>query len=324
MKLIEISNLVVYYYTSQGLVKAVDNVSLDVKKGEALAIVGESGSGKSTLALSIPKLLPENARILDGRIWLYPEKIDLTKLSEKDLRKIRGCRIGMIFQDPMTYLNPVMKVGNQIAESIIHHQRCSSKEAKMKSIELLKKLKVPDAENVASRYPHQLSGGMKQRVMISIAISCNPELIIADEPTTALDVTVQAEVLELLKNLIQELKTALILVTHDLGIVAEVCNKVAIMYAGKIVELADVYSLYKDPKHPYTSGLLNAIPTIKESKTRITIMRGSIPDLINPPSGCRFHPRCPYAFEKCLREEPPLMNFNENRYVACWLWSDIL
>ncbi|MEM3397835.1 MAG: ABC transporter ATP-binding protein [Nitrososphaerota archaeon] len=319
MKLLEISNLVVYYSTLQGLVKAVDNISLEVNRGEAVAIVGESGSGKTTLALSIPRLLPDNARILSGSIQLHPEKIDLTKLSEKELRKIRGGRIGMIFQDPMTYLNPVMKVGDQIAESIVHHQNCSLKEARKKSIELLEKLKVSDAENVASRYPHQLSGGMKQRVMISIAISCNPELLIADEPTTALDVTVQAEVLELLKNLIRELRTALILVTHDLGIVAETCDRVAIMYAGKIVELADIYSLYKDPKHPYTIGLLNAVPTIKESQSRIHIMTGSIPDLTNPPPGCRFHPRCPYIFEKCMREEPPLINFNKNRYVACWL-----
>ncbi|MCF8884340.1 MAG: ABC transporter ATP-binding protein [Aigarchaeota archaeon] len=319
MKLIEISNLIVYYNTSQGLVKAVDNVSLEISRGEALAIVGESGSGKTTLALSIPRLLPDNARILGGSIWLYPEKVDLTKLSEKELRRIRGRRIGVVFQDPMTYLNPVMKVGDQIAESIVYHQNCSLKEAKEKVLELLKKLKIPDAENVASRYPHQLSGGMKQRVMISIAISCNPELLIADEPTTALDVTVQAEVLELLRNLIQELKIALILVTHDLGIVAETCDKVAIMYAGKIVELADVYNLYRDPKHPYTVGLLDAVPTIKESESKISIIGGSIPDLINPPSGCRFHPRCPYMFEKCRQEEPPLVNFDKNRYVACWL-----
>ncbi|MEM4613558.1 MAG: ABC transporter ATP-binding protein [Ignisphaera sp.] len=319
MKLIEISNLIVYYNTSQGLVKAVDNVSLEISRGEALAIVGESGSGKTTLALSIPRLLPDNARILGGSIWLYPEKVDLTKLSEKELRRIRGRRIGVVFQDPMTYLNPVMKVGDQIAESIVYHQNCSLKEAKEKVLELLKKLKIPDAENVASRYPHQLSGGMKQRVMISIAISCNPELLIADEPTTALDVTVQAEVLELLRNLIQELKIALILVTHDLGIVAETCDKVAIMYAGKIVELADVYNLYRDPKHPYTVGLLDAVPTIKESESKISIIGGSIPDLINPPPGCRFHPRCPYMFEKCRQEEPPLVNFDKNRYVACWL-----
>ncbi|MCX8193027.1 MAG: ABC transporter ATP-binding protein [Nitrososphaeria archaeon] len=319
MKLIEISSLIINYITSQGFVKAVDNVSLEIRKGEALAIVGESGSGKSTLALSIPRLLPENARILNGNIWLYPEKIDLTKIPEKELRRIRGRRIGMVFQDPMTYLNPVMKVGDQIAETIVHHQRSSIKEAKEKALELLEKLRIPDAINVASRYPHQLSGGMKQRIMIAIAISCNPELLIADEPTTALDVTVQAEVLELLKNLIQELKTALILVTHDLGIVAEICDKIAIMYAGKLVELADVYSLYKDPKHPYTTGLLNAVPTIKEARTKISVIKGSIPDLINPPSGCRFHPRCPYTFEKCKIEEPPLINFNENRYVACWL-----
>jgi oligopeptide/dipeptide ABC transporter ATP-binding protein len=223
----------------------------------------------------------------------------------------------MVFQDPMTFLNPVMKVCDQIAEGIIYHQKCSLSEAKKKAVELLEKLKIPDPAIVATQYPHQLSGGMKQRVMIAIAISCNPQLLIADEPTTALDVTVQAEVLELLRKLQRELDMSLLLVTHDLGVVAEVCDRVAIMYAGKIVEIGEIYKLYKDPKHPYTSGLLNATPTIQKLE-KIATIKGGVPNLINPPSGCRFHPRCLYATKKCEVEEPPLAKIEEERYVACW------
>lgn len=318
MSLLEISNLVVHYFTSDGVVRAVDGVTIHVKEKEALGIVGESGSGKSTLAYSVVRLLPENGRILNGNIWLYPDKLDLARASEDEIRKIRGCKIGMVFQDPMTFLNPVMKVGDQIAEPIIYHQKCSPSEAKKKAIELLEKLKIPEASIVASSYPHQLSGGMKQRVMIAIAISCNPRLLIADEPTTALDVTVQAEVLGLLKKLQRELNMSLILVTHDLGVVAEVCDRVVIMYAGKVAEVSDIYTLYKNPKHPYTMGLLGATPTIYESRN-IAIIKGSIPNLINPPSGCRFHPRCLYATKKCEVEEPPLTEIDEGKYVACWL-----
>jgi len=318
-KILEISNLTTYYYTSRGIVRAVDGVTLHVKRGESLAIVGESGSGKSTLAFSIMRLLPDNARIFNGNIWLYPEKIDLVRLSNDEMRKVRGRRIGMIFQDPMTFLNPVMKVGDQIAEAIMYHHGCTKTEARKKAVELLEKLRIPDAANVAYRYPHQLSGGMKQRVIIAIAVSCNPEILIADEPTTALDVTVQAEVLELLRRLIHELGMSLILVTHDLGIVAEICNKVAIMYAGKIVEIAEIYSLYRNPKHPYTIGLLNAVPTIYKSSSEIGGIKGNPPDLVNPPTGCRFNPRCSYAFERCVREEPPLIEVNNDRAVACWL-----
>ncbi|MGB9778171.1 MAG: ABC transporter ATP-binding protein [Candidatus Bathyarchaeales archaeon] len=319
MSLLEISNLVVHYFTSDGVVRAVDGVTINVKEKEALGIVGESGSGKSTLAYSIVRLLPENGRILNGNIWLYPDKIDLARMSENEIRKIRGCKIGMVFQDPMTFLNPVMKIGDQIAEPIIYHQKCSTSEAKKKAVELLEKLKIPEAAVVASNYPHQLSGGMKQRVMIAIAISCNPRLLIADEPTTALDVTVQAEVLELLKKLQRELNMSLILVTHDLGVVAEVCDRVAIMYAGKIAEISDIYTLYKNPKHPYTIGLLGATPTIQESKN-IAIIKGGVPNLINPPLGCRFHPRCLHATKKCEVEEPPLIEVDKGNYVACWLF----
>ncbi len=318
-KILEISNLTTYYYTSRGIVRAVDGVTLYVKRGESIAIVGESGSGKSTLAFTIMRLLPDNAQIVNGNIWLYPEKIDLVRLSNDEMRKVRGRRIGMIFQDPMTFLNPVMKVGDQIAEAIMYHHGYTKTEARRKAVELLEKLRIPDAANVASRYPHQLSGGMKQRVIIAIAVSCNPELLIADEPTTALDVTVQAEVLELLRRLIQELGMSLILVTHDLGIVAEICNRVTIMYAGKIVEIGETYSLYRNPKHPYTIGLLNAVPTIHKSSSEVGGIKGNPPDLVNPPTGCRFNPRCPYAFERCIREEPPLIEVNNDRAVACWL-----
>lgn len=321
MSLLEISNLAVHYFTSDGVVKAVDGVTIHVGEKEALAIVGESGSGKSTLAYSIIRLLPENGRILNGNIWLYPDKLDLARMPENEIRKIRGRRISMIFQDPMTFLNPVMKVGDQIAEPILYHQKCSISEAKKKAVELLHKLKIPDASVVATHYPHQLSGGMKQRVMIAIAISCNPQLLIADEPTTALDVTVQAEVLELLKKLQRELNMSLILVTHDLGVVAEICDRVAIMYAGKVAEVSDIYTLYKDPKHPYTIGLLGATPTIQESEKKIATIKGSVPNLINPPPGCRFHPRCLYATKKCEAEEPPLINIDGDRYIACWLFQ---
>jgi len=319
LNILEINNLKTYYFATEGVVKAVDDVTLYIKNKEALAVVGESGSGKSTLAYSIVKLLPENGRILNGNIWLYPDKIDLVRLSENEIRKIRGNRIGVIFQDPMTFLNPVMKVGDQIAEALIFHKKCSQSEAKRKAIELLEKLKIPDASAVASQYPHQLSGGMKQRVMIAIAISCNPQLLIADEPTTALDVTIQAQVLELLKDLQLKLGMSLILVTHDLGVVAKVCDRVAIMYAGKIVEIGDIYSLYKKPIHPYTKGLLQATPTIQEPGKKIMAIGGSVPNLINPPSGCRFHPRCPYATEKCKMKEPPFVNVDKERYVSCWL-----
>ncbi len=318
-KILEVSNLYVQYLTLQGIVKAVDGVSFSVGWGESFAIVGESGSGKSTLAFSVIRLLPENSRIVNGKILLYPENIDLVKLPEEEMRKIRGRRIGMIFQDPMTFLNPVMRIGDQIAEAIIYHQKCSPTEAKRKAVKLLEKLRIPDASDVVNRYPHQLSGGMKQRVVIAMAISCNPQLLIADEPTTALDVTVQAEVLELLKNLINEYNMSLILVTHDLGIVAEICDRVAIMYAGKIMEIGDVYRLYKNPKHPYTIGLLNAVPTIYKSKNEIAGIKGSPPNLINPPIGCRFHPRCPYVFDKCKIYEPPLIEISKSNYVACWL-----
>uniref|UniRef100_A0A7C5U534 ABC transporter ATP-binding protein n=1 Tax=Caldiarchaeum subterraneum TaxID=311458 RepID=A0A7C5U534_CALS0 len=322
LKILEVSNLAVYYETTEGIVKAVDGVSFELKKGEVLGIVGESGSGKSTLAFTITKLLPKNARIVNGNVWLYPEKIDLLKIPNDYMRKIRGRRIGMIFQDPMTYLNPVFKIGHQIAESIVFHYGVSWKEAKQRAIELMEKLKIPDATNVASRYPHQLSGGMKQRVMTAIAISCNPEILIADEPTTALDVTVQAEVLAMLKSLIRDMQMSLILITHDLGIVAEICDRVMIMYAGKIVEVGDVYSLYKDPKHPYTVGLLNAVPSIKSERATVATIDGTIPNLINPPQGCRFHPRCRYVWDKCKNMEPPLIHFGENRAAACWLLSE--
>lgn len=318
-KVLEVLNLAVQYYTLQGIVRAVDNVSLNVGLGESLAIVGESGSGKSTLAFSIMRLLPENSSITSGRILLYPEEIDLIKLPEEGMRKIRGRRIGMVFQDPMTFLNPVMRVGDQITEAIMYHQKCTLSEAKRRAVELLEKLRIPDASNVVSRYPHQLSGGMKQRVIIAIAVSCNPQLLIADEPTTALDVTVQAEVLELLRNLIREYNMSLMLVTHDLGIVAEICDKVAIMYAGKIVEIADVYTLYKNPRHPYTIGLLDSVPTIHRPRKEVTGIKGSPPNLVNPPPGCRFHPRCSHVFDKCRVHEPPLVEIGENNYVACWL-----
>ncbi len=318
--LLEILNLRVYYFTFDGVVKAVDNVSLAIRKGESLALVGESGCGKSTLGLSIMRLVPRPGRIVDGKIVLHPDMIDLVSAPESEIRRIRGKRIGMVFQDPMTYLNPVMKIGDQIAEGIMQHERCSREEARKRAIELLAKVRIPDPATIASYYPHQLSGGMRQRVVIAIAISCNPELLIADEPTSALDVTVQAQILDLIKELQEELNSSLLLITHDLGIVAETCDRVAVMYAGKIVEEADVYDLFREPKHPYSEGLLRAAQSIESGSREIVTIEGSVPDLLNPPPGCRFHPRCKYAMEKCKIECPPMIDLG-NRRVACWLYA---
>ena len=324
MELLSITNLKTYYLERtrskpKGVIKAVDGVDLSLGTKEALGLVGESGSGKTTLAYSIVRLLPRNARIVDGSILFHPSGVDLLKSNESEMRKIRGKEIGIIFQDPMTFLNPAMKVVDQIAESIVWHQKCSRKEAKKRAIELLEKTKMPEPFTVASYYPHQLSGGMRQRVIIAIAISCNPHLLIADEPTTALDVTVQAQILKLIKELQAKLGMSLLLITHDLAVAANICDKVVVMYAGKIAEEGDVHNIYKNPIHPYTAGLLKVTPRLKETNESIQTVEGEPPDPTNLPTGCIFHPRCPYAKEKCSLVEPPLKNVDDGRRVACWM-----
>jgi oligopeptide/dipeptide ABC transporter ATP-binding protein len=324
--ILEIKGLTVEYKMPEGVIKALDRIDLFMKRGEVLAVVGESGSGKSTLAYSITRLLPKNAHIVEGSIVFYTknESIDLIRLSEEDIRRVRGNRIGMVFQDPMTYLNPVMKISDQIIEGLMVHRKISKREAEMRALELLKKLKIPNPEYVAKSYPHQLSGGMKQRVIIAMAIANEPDLLIADEPTSALDITIQAEILELFKELQKEYGLSIMIITHDLGVAARIADKIAVMYAGRIVEIGNIKDVFEDPLHPYTQGLLGSILTIGEHKIeKGFLLKGSPPNMLNIPKGCRFHPRCPYVIkEKCIYEEPPLIRVKEkDRWVSCWLYK---
>ncbi|MDC0996699.1 ABC transporter ATP-binding protein [Pseudomonadales bacterium] len=316
MSLLSINNLSVSFQTDRGIVQAVDQVSFDVDAGETLAIVGESGSGKSVTALSILQLLGDAGTISDGQIVF--EGQNLLDLPEKDIRNIRGDRIAMIFQEPMSSLNPVLTIGKQVAEPIWLHRKKTWNEALDQAEELIKKVSIPDARQRLDAYPHQFSGGMRQRVMIAMALACEPKLIIADEPTTALDVTVQAQILSLLKDLTTELNSALILITHDLGVVARYANRVAVMYGGRIVESATAAELYKHPKHPYTEGLMASIPTLDgEPGSRLQTIEGQPPDLLHMPAGCAFHPRCPYAAEICKHTKPPLKEVEANHFRAC-------
>jgi oligopeptide/dipeptide ABC transporter ATP-binding protein len=319
--LLSIQNLKTYFYTSYGVVKAVDGVSLNVRKGEAVGVVGESGSGKSVTALSVMRLIPSPpAKIIDGKI-LYKGN-DILGLSEKEMISIRGKEISMVFQDPLTFLNPVLRIEDQIAEAITMHQGKSKAEAKEEVIKVMERVHIPSPLEVARSYPHQLSGGMRQRVLIAIAISCNPSILIADEPTTALDVTIQAQIIELIKELRHELDTSMILITHDLGIVAEVCDRVYVMYAGHVVEQADIYPIFEDPKHPYTQGLLKSALSIDQFSKELYTLEGSVPSLVNTPSGCLFHPRCPYVKEICREKIPILAERSEGHSVACWLYNE--
>ena len=316
MSLLSINNLSVSFQTDRGIVQAVDQVSFDVDAGETLAIVGESGSGKSVTALSILQLLGAPGTISEGQIVFDGQ--NLLDLPEKDIRNIRGDRIAMIFQEPMSSLNPVLTIGKQVAEPIWLHRKKTWNEALDQAEELIKKVSIPDARQRLDAYPHQFSGGMRQRVMIAMALACEPKLIIADEPTTALDVTVQAQILSLLKDLTTELNSALILITHDLGVVARYANRVAVMYGGRIVESATAAELYKHPKHPYTEGLMASIPTLDgEPGSRLQTIEGQPPDLLHMPAGCAFHPRCPYAAEICKHTKPPLKEVEANHFRAC-------
>ncbi len=313
---LSVNNLKTYFFTDNSVVPAVDGVSFNVSRGETLGIVGESGSGKSVTSLSILKLIAQPpGKIVDGSIIFNGE--DIIKKNEEEMRHIRGNNISMIFQEPMTSLNPVYTIGKQITESIVLHQKLSKKDALNKAIDMLRLVKVPLPEKRVKQYPHQLSGGMRQRVMIAIALSCNPELLIADEPTTALDVTIQAQILEILKQLKKDIGMSVILITHDLGVVAEMADNVMVMYCGRIIEYSNVSKIFNSPYHPYTIGLLNSMPQIKGKKKKLYTIKGTVPLPNEISNGCRFKTRCDDCFERCLEEEPPLFSVGESK-VRCW------
>jgi oligopeptide/dipeptide ABC transporter ATP-binding protein len=299
-------------------VKAVDDVSLAIGQKESVGLVGESGCGKTMTAFSIMRLVKNPGKIIGGQI-LFKDK-DLLQLTPEEMSSIRGSQISMIFQDPLTYLNPVMKIGNQISEVILRHQGGNKKDAEKRAIEILNLVGMPSPSRIKEFYSFQLSGGMRQRTLIGMALACNPSLLIADEPTTALDVTVQAQILDVLRNTKEHLGNSLLLITHDFGIVAEICDRIYVMYAARIIEHADVYTLYENPKHPYTTGLLNIASSFEEFRTPVAI-EGSVPDLTDPPSGCRFHPRCSQAKEICREREPPTVAVEPGHTVSCWLYE---
>jgi oligopeptide/dipeptide ABC transporter ATP-binding protein len=318
MSILSIKNLTTYFETDAGRAVAVDDVSLDVPAGKTVALVGESGCGKSVTALSVMRLIATPpGHIASGEILL--EGRDLLKVSESDMRAVRGNAISMIFQEPMTSLNPVFRIGNQIAAAIRVHQEVSWQQAREHTIQLLDKVGIPNPAERVDDYPHQLSGGMRQRAMIAMALSCNPVLLIADEPTTALDVTIQAQILDLLKALQAETGMAILLITHDLGVVAEVADLVAVMYAGQIVERANVNGLFDHPMHPYTKCLFEALPRVDQERGRLFSIPGQVPSAAHWPGGCRFHPRCPYAMAVCAQRVPPLTLGTEDHPAACWL-----
>jgi len=318
--LLDVRSLKTHVFSSRGVVRAVDGVNLAIGVEETLGLVGETGSGKSMTALSIMRMIPYPGRIVEGKILLEGE--DLLTKTQAQMTNIRGSKISMIFQDPMTSLNPVFKAGYQVSEAISTHQQLATSESWKRAVEMLNLVRIPDAPTRAHDYPHQLSGGMRQRTMIAMALSCRPKLLIADEPTTALDVTVQAQILELMRELRRRAGTSILLITHNLGVVAEICDRVAVMYAGKIVESADVKTIFRKHKHPYTKGLLGALPKIGSYKENLESILGSVPDMINPPSGCRFHPRCPHAKETCSLTEPRLVELEQEHMVACHFVRD--
>jgi len=319
MPILSVENLKTYYSIRRGFVKAVDGVSFDVEKGEGVGLVGESGCGKTTCALSILKILPPEGKIIDGKI-LY-KNIDIVKLSEKEMREqIRWKGISIVFQGAMNALNPVYKVSDQIIEAIQLHEPNVDREEARERVKKLFELVGMDPSRI-DNYPFEFSGGMRQRAMIAMALACNPDILIADEPGTALDVIVQAQVLKLLRDLKERLNLGMILITHDLSIVSETCEKIVVMYAGKVVERGDIIDVYNETLHPYAQGLLKAFPEIKGPRVRMSSIPGGPPNLLNPPSGCRFHPRCKYAMDICRKEEPPLIEVKKDHYVACHLVS---
>ncbi|WP_371362329.1 Oligopeptide transport ATP-binding protein OppD [Sporomusa rhizae] len=318
-KLLDVKDLKITFRSQDTVVTAVTGVSFHLNQGETLGIVGESGCGKSVTSLSVMRLLPQATANIEGNINFCGQ--DLLTLAESELYNIRGNQISMIFQEPMTSLNPVYTIGKQIDEAIMLHRKMSAREARVLTIEVLKKVGIPRAEDIAKEYPYQLSGGMRQRVMIAMALVCQPKLLIADEPTTALDVTIQSQILNLLRQLRQETGTSIIMITHDLGVVAEMCERVVVMYAGQIVEEADVVSLFRQPKHPYTIGLMESIPQLNKKVDRLVPIPGQVPPLTNMPPGCRFAPRCQHAMKQCLTNNPSLLPVTEGRSCRCWLYG---
>ena len=322
--LLEVRNLKTYFYTEDGVVRAVDGVNFEVYPGEVLGIVGESGCGKSVTSLSIMRLVSAPGKIAEGEVLLDGE--NLLDLSEEEMTKIRGNRISMIFQQPQSALNPVFQVSDQIAEVLNIHKDFGKEAGQQRAVELLKMVGIPDPERRAEAYPHELSGGMAQRVMIAMALACVPELLIADEPTTALDVTIQAQILDLMRELRQKMGTSVILITHDLGVVAELAERVAVMYAGEVVEQAEVNDLFEQPLHPYTQGLIGSIPILGQIKERLAVIPGSVPNLINLPPGCRFAPRCAsrekFGLTICTDVKPELKEAAPDHLVRCWLYHD--
>lgn len=317
-KILEVKDLTVHYITEDQTVCALNGISLSLEYGKTLGLVGETGAGKTTTALSIMHLVPNPGKILDGSVAV--DGYDMYGMSQAELQEVRGTNVSMIFQDPMTVLNPIMRVSDQIAESFLQHEQCTKAEAHEKAVQMLEKVGIP-AER-ADEYPHQFSGGMKQRVVIAVALACHPHLLIADEPTTALDVTIQAQVLELMKRLVKEEKTSLIMITHDLGIIAEVCDEVAVMYAGSIVERGTAHDVFKETRHPYTEGLFNSLPNLVGSKNKLKPIPGLMPDPTNLPKGCAFYPRCKYACDRCKETKPSENNVSGTHYVACCRYDE--
>ena len=319
--ILRVENLRTYFFTYAGIVKAVDDISLDVSKGETLGVVGESGSGKTVTAQSILRIVPSPGRIVNGTIEF--EGKNLLKLGEKQMQKIRGKEIAYVPQDPTTTLDPVYRVGEQLSEVITRHHVISKRDALAKATDLLRSVEIPDPEIRINQYPHELSGGTKQRVAIARALAGNPALILADEPTTALDVTIQAQILDLLKELKNRLNVAMVLITHDMGIVADVCDRVSVLYAGQVCESGTVEQVFEKPKHPYTQALLTSVPNLALRKEKLSVIPGNVPNLIEPPSGCRFSPRCAYAEQICIDKVPVLEPIAEGRLVHCHRWKEL-
>ncbi|UFJ43304.1 ABC transporter ATP-binding protein [Brevibacillus humidisoli] len=316
--MLEIKGLQTHFFTDHGEIPAVDGVDLYIKKGEVLGVVGESGCGKSVTSLSVMRLVPHPpGKIVGGSITFKGE--DLVAASERRMRQLRGNQIAMIFQEPMTSLNPVYTIGDQISETVRLHRKMGKKEARQHAVEMLQKVGIPRAESIVDEYPHQLSGGMRQRVMIAMAMSCDPELLIADEPTTALDVTIQAQILDLMRKLNKESGTAIMMITHDLGVVAEMCDRVVVMYAGKVVEEGDVRSIFKNPQHPYTRGLIQSVPRMDEKRERLYSIAGNVPTPGSMPKGCRFAPRCESVVDQCHEAMPELVSVEKGHKSRCWL-----
>ena len=319
--LLDIRKLSVQFFTYQGIVRALEDITIYIERGEILGLVGETGCGKSVLARSVLRLIADPpGKISGGEIFFKGQ--DILKLRREQLRQIRGNEISMIFQEPMSSLNPVFTIGNQMREVVMLHQRIDRQRAQKICIEMLEKVKMPDPEQVLSKYPHELSGGMRQRAMIAMELSCRPDLLIADEPTTALDVTVQAQVLTILEDLTRKSDVSVLFISHDLGVIAQLCDRIAVMYAGYIVEIASVWDIFSNPKHPYTQGLLQSIPRLDEETESLMAIAGVVPGLIEPPGGCRFHPRCSRKFSHCDREVPRLQELEMNHFVACHLYDN--